>query len=159
MSETPEDEPVVGGEPPSDEGVERRTLSEVVQANYDAAKLEQAERERVEKKKAREELQRTEHEKRLHRARAAKTQRIQNFTKAQSVMRGHIASASTELRRALRSATEVQLPRHSHEARAQLRIVRALEDAMGALRRAGRGASAALNADLDLDVDLDLEAS
>lgn len=157
MAETPDDEPVEVGAEPSD-GIERRTLSEVVQANYEALQLERAEEERATRRKVREEERQQAQKHRLTRARAAKSERVQAFSKAQSDTRSHVAAASTSLRRALSSAMGVSLPRHSAEARLQNQLVRSLEEAISALRRAGRGSSAAINTELDLDTDLDLEA-
>jgi len=82
---------------------------------------------------------------------AKKNRRQGDLREANTKVAAHVSAASRALSAALRDSTSVPLGRHTPEGREQLRIRRAIEGALGALRQVGKGTF--YNADIDLDFD------
>ena len=95
---------------------------------------------------------------RITRVTAQKKARVAALARSREKVQSHLAAASRELQRALRAAQNVPLHRHSPEGREQLRVVRNLTEAMGAVKAAGKSSYySSEGVDLDFD-DFDVGA-
>lgn len=142
--QTPPEGPVTG----------RQTIREVMEALRVAQQKEMLEERLAERKRRREAKEsriRERREREKRRIQAAKARRQTALKSAQGKVAQHVATASRELRAALRDTMAVPMPRHSPEGREQLRIQRSIENALAALRSAGRGTFYETDIDLDLD--------
>lgn len=142
----PEEGPVTG----------RQTIREVMAAVRVAQEEEMHQEVLADRKKRKEATEtriKTRRERQVKQAREVKARRYKALKDSQGKMTNHVTAASRALRAALEEASSVQLPRHSPEAREQVRIRRSIEGALSALRQVGRGTFNETDVDLDFDLE------
>lgn len=150
--DNPQEPPQEGAPQEPSEG-ERRTIREVIQAQHEAALREkEAERTAARRKRREERIERRRTE-REDRARQVHARRLKALNEAKERAAAHVGDATRSLRAALRQISEVGAPRHTAEGREQQRMAQALLNAMGALRRVGRGTFHETDIDLGAEVD------
>jgi signal transduction histidine kinase len=132
----------------------RQTMREALVGYLENRRQETLAQEREERRQKRTKLAEARNQERTTRAREAKVKRLKAANEVQTRTTAHVSAAVRSLRAALRSATEVSLPRHTPEGRQQAEVLRGIEEAIGSLRRASRGDRHDLqNINVDLDID------
>lgn len=134
--------------------VNRQTIRESIIAQIEAQRLEAIEQEKAARRRARDERVKRKRAADIRTARNRKGRRLRALNESNERVRGNVAAAARSLRAALRAATEVSAPRHSPEGRAQQRMVRQLEAALGSLRGVGAGKFDETDFEVDLDLDV-----
>jgi hypothetical protein len=134
---------------------ERETIREAALLRQEMEREQRVVAERARRREERGRRASLRREERTARAREAQARRVRALKEANGKVADRVADASRALRGALRAASEVPLGRQSAEGREQRRLVRSIEDAMGALRRIRRGVfhEGEMEVDLDLHVD------
>lgn len=142
---SPTDEPLVP--------TTRETIREALLALAEERRREVVDFEEDRKRSHREKQAKVRREVREKRSRSRKAAMLRSVNESNERVRNHLSDASRSLAAALRSATEHKFPRHSEEGRQQDRTIRALENALGAVRRVGAGRYDEDNFEVDLDLD------
>jgi len=156
VTDTPDSTPETEPKPRTEDAeVERETIREAVVAQQELEREQRIAVERAEARRARDRRAEQRREERVAQAREAQARRVRALEEANDRVAANVAEASRALRGALRAASEVPLGRQSVEGREQRRLVRSIEDAMGALRRIRRGTFHEGELELDLDLHID----
>jgi hypothetical protein len=132
---------------------ERQTIRDVVSEQIERDRQERIHKARQKQVEARTERSQKRLKAREDRGRQASQKRQAALTAAQGKVQSAVSDAASSLQRALRAAQETPIHRHSPEGREQLRLVRSLSAALGALRGVGRGTYYEVSADFANDVE------
>jgi hypothetical protein len=132
-----------------DRNIIRESISERIERDHQE-KLAEAQKTR---RQARDERAKARKKAREHRGREASKKRQSALAQSQAKVQSNVTAAAQSLQKAIRAAQESPIHRHSPEGREQLRIVRSLSAALGALRGVGRGTYYKVDTDFANDVE------
>lgn len=155
MSEIPEDENETTPEAPKGvegEEFEQQTLREIIRARQISFEEDKKKAAKDEAKKRRDDSAKAAEERKASEAKKTRSERLQQFAESRQRIQGHIGTASSSLREALREASALRIPRYSPEGVAHARLLRSLDDALNSLRRVGRSNAIPLSDDIEIDV-------
>lgn len=133
--------------------VNRETIREAILAQAERRRQEVVEFEEEERKRRRKTRVEKREREREDRATTRKKARVRAANEANERVRRNLTEAARSLSAALRAATEHGFPRHSEEGRTQQKTIKALQNAMAAVRRVGVGRHDEENVQVDLDLD------
>jgi len=132
---------------------ERQTIRDVISEKIERDRQERILKARQEQRATRDKRAKKRQKAREDRGRAASQKRQAALTASQAKVQSAVSDAANSLSRALRVAQETPIHRHSPEGREQLRLVRSLSAALGALRGVGRGTYYEVSTDFANDVE------
>lgn len=132
---------------------ERHTIRQAISGQIAHEAEVRLKKEKDERREVRAKRAKKRHKAREDRGRAASQKRRAALTASQGKVQSAVSDASRSLQRALQAAQETPIHRHSPEGREQLRLVRSLSAALGALRGVGRGTYYEVDTDFANDVE------
>lgn len=132
---------------------DRTTIREAISSNFDREQQQRAAKLQRERRGARDARAKKRKEARTQKGKDASKKRQASLVQSQAKVQSNVSAASQALQRALRAAQETTIHRHSPEGREQLRLVRSLSAALGALRGVGRGTYYQVDTDFANDVE------
>jgi hypothetical protein len=132
---------------------DRTTIRDAISSNFDREQQQRIAKAQREQRVARDTRAKQRKDARTQKGKDASKKRQASLAQSQAKVQSNVSAASQALQRALRAAQESPIHRHSPEGREQLRLVRSLSAALGALRGVGRGTYYQVDTDFANDVE------